>query len=364
MSQPLLRDDLAVRPDSFARDPYPSSLDGFCPSGEQTCARAGKRVVLKRVDPLSAAGSRAEWVGAKRQRQASQRQLHGLRLDRASLPARKACGAQRWQQFAFAIMGFESAMRVAANHVACLRGLLRVGPRATQAQSPKPRRELGCSRGLFRQRGVRIAEKLGQAPSDGCVVSSGVFLAERGGQYSEQVVCPRRSAVAQKQPGSLEVVNMRDALQEPVLGSTFDAELALHKGIGSERRAQHDETLLILGQRPIPNPYRITALGLEVPDALRFLASGIPGFGFGAVEADARMLPQGDLDVVLIQLEDPPRCSNDVDVVQEGKKQLCHPGAVIGQLAEHRARPGRTAHLCKAARLRTLLAPPWSSSQD
>ena len=68
---------------------------------------------------------------------------------------------------------------------------------------------------------------------------------------------------------------MHDALQEPVLGSTFDAELALHKGIGSERRAQRDETLLILGQRPIPDPNRITALGLEVPDALRFFASGM-----------------------------------------------------------------------------------------
>ena len=67
VSQPLLRDDLAVRPESFARDPHPSSLDRFCPSGKQTCAGAGKRVVPKRVDPLSAAGSRAASVGAKRQ---------------------------------------------------------------------------------------------------------------------------------------------------------------------------------------------------------------------------------------------------------------------------------------------------------
>ena len=73
-----------------------------------------------------------------------------------------------------------------------------ISPRATQAKSPKPRRELGCTCGLFRQRGVRIAEKLGQAPSDSCVVSSGVFLAECGGQYSQQAVCPRRSAVAQR----------------------------------------------------------------------------------------------------------------------------------------------------------------------
>ena len=131
-----------------------------------------------------------------------------------------------------------------------------IGPRATQAKSPKPRRELGCTCGLFRKRGVRIAEKLGQAPSDSCVVSSGVFLTERGGQYSQQVVCPRRSAVAQKQPGSLEVVNMRDALKE--------------------------------------------------------------------VEADARMLPQGNLDV-LMQLEDTLRRSNDVDVVQEGKNGFAIP---------------------------------------
>ena len=48
---------------------------------------------------------------------------------------------------------------------------------------------------------------------------------------------------------------------------------------------------------------------------------GIPGLGFGAVEADARMLPQGDLDV-LIQLEDPLRCSNDV---QEGKNGFAIP---------------------------------------
>ena len=45
VSQPLLRDDLAVRPNSLARDPDPSSLDSFCPSGKQTCAGAGKRVV-------------------------------------------------------------------------------------------------------------------------------------------------------------------------------------------------------------------------------------------------------------------------------------------------------------------------------
>ena len=50
-------------------------------------------------------------------------------------------------------------------------------PSCNAAQVPKPRRELGSSRGLFRQRGVRIAEKLGQAPSDSCVVSSGEFLA-------------------------------------------------------------------------------------------------------------------------------------------------------------------------------------------
>ena len=73
-----------------------------------------------------------------------------------------------------------------------------VGPRAAQAKSPKPRRKLGCTCGVFRQRGVRIAEKPGQAPRDSSVVTSGVFFAERGGQHAQQVICPRRSAVAQQ----------------------------------------------------------------------------------------------------------------------------------------------------------------------
>ena len=47
------------------------------------------------------------------------------------------------------------------------------GPRATQAKAPKPRCELGCRHGVFRQRSVRIAEKPGQAPSNSRVVASG-----------------------------------------------------------------------------------------------------------------------------------------------------------------------------------------------
>ena len=125
---------------------------------------------------------------------------------------------------------------------------------------------------------------------------------------------------------------MRHALQQPVLGNTFDAELALHEGVGSERRAQRDETLLIQGQqRPIPDPNRVTALGLELPDALWFLSCGIPGLSFGVVEADARMLPQSDFHV-LIQLEHPSGCINDIDVVQEGENGFAVP-AVTGQLA-------------------------------
>ena len=69
--------------------------------------------------------------------------------------------------------------------------------------------QTACTCGVFRQRGVRIAEKPGQAPRDSCVVTSGVFFAECAGQ----LICPRRRAVAQEQPGGLEVLNVRDALQ-------------------------------------------------------------------------------------------------------------------------------------------------------
>ena len=64
------------------------------------------------------------------------------------------------------------------------------GLRTAKAKSPKPRRrELGCTCGVFRQRGVRTAEKPGQARRDSGVVTSGVFFAERGGQHAQQVIC-------------------------------------------------------------------------------------------------------------------------------------------------------------------------------
>ena len=143
----------------------------------------------------------------------------------------------------------------------------------------------------------------------GCPGAAGVATFALGGLVGGQTWPAQRSAVTQSN-------------QE-----AWKSELVLHEGIGSKWCARRDGTLLILGQSPPnPRPRPGTAIWLEVSDASWFLASSVAGVGCGAIEEDARMLPQRDCDLV-VQLADPLRCSNNVDLVQVGKNgfvlELC-----------------------------------------
>ena len=50
------------------------------------------------------------------------------------------------------------------------------------------------------------------------------------------------------------------------------------------------------------------------------------------------MLPQGDFDLV-VRVADPFRCSNDVDVVQEGKNSVAVPELCLDSLQGTMLRP-------------------------
>ena len=90
-----------------------------------------------------------------------------------------------------------------------------------------------------------------------------------------------------EQSGSLQVVEVRNALQEAVVLDALVPELMVDDVMVAERGSQHGEALALGGEGPITNPNRLDAAS-EVGDCWQVLPGGIPDATFALVEADSR----------------------------------------------------------------------------
>ena len=86
-----------------------------------------------------------------------------------------------------------------------------------EAESTKAQSEVRSASRPRRQRGIRMAEKRGEAVGHDCIVLICIFGCGGHGQGTQEVVCVRAGAIAQQQPRGLRVLDAGDALEETVM---------------------------------------------------------------------------------------------------------------------------------------------------
>ena len=161
-----------------------------------------------------------------------------------------------------------------------------VGAGAAQAEPTEPLRELGCPHCGGGQGGVKL-EQAGKALCDGRVVVCCVSSCQVRGQYAQQVVSSGGCATLEQQPCGLQVIKVRDALQQAVMLSALALEVTGNKIVVAERRSQHGETLTVGWEGPVSDPDRLVSVTSEVGDSRRLLPGSIPDASLAFVETDS-----------------------------------------------------------------------------
>ena len=109
---------------------------------------------------------------------------------------------------------------------------------------------------------------------------AGIRSGEGRREGAKQIVGARACAMPEQKPCSLQVLNGRDPLNQPIVFITLGLQLALDVRLTADGGTENDEALLGLRERPIPDPHGIAPFVLQLGDLPRFLARCIPDTGF------------------------------------------------------------------------------------
>ena len=94
------------------------------------------------------------------------------------------------------------------------------------------------------------------------------------------------------QPGRLlQVLDSRDALEQPVVLITLELQLSLDVRFIANRSTQNDDALLLWRERPTPYPDSVASFLLQIGNVPRLLACCIP-------------------NIPLLRKLNPPRCNH------------------------------------------------------
>ena len=165
-----------------------------------------------------------------------------------------------------------------------------VGAGTAQAQPTEPLGELGCPDSAGGE-GAFELEQVGEALRDGRVMGCCVGSCQVRGQYAQQVVSSGGCARLEQQPRGLQVIKVRDALQQAVMLRALALEVMGNESVVAERRAQHGEALALGREGPVSNPDGLAGITSEVGDCRRLLPSSVPDASLAFVEADSCTVP-------------------------------------------------------------------------
>ena len=165
-----------------------------------------------------------------------------------------------------------------------------VGAGTAQAQPTEPLGELGCPDSAGGE-GAFELEQVGEALRDGRVMGCCVGSCQVRGQYAQQVVSSGGCARLEQQPRGLQVIKVRDALQQAVMLRALALEVMGNESVVAERRAQHGEALALGREGPVSNPDGLAGITSEVGDCRRLLPNSVPDASLAFVEADSCTVP-------------------------------------------------------------------------
>ena len=143
-----------------------------------------------------------------------------------------------------------------------------------EAESIKAQSEVRSVSRPRRQRGIRMAEKHGEAVGHDCIVLICIFGCGGHGQGTQEVVCVRAGAIVQEQPRGLRVLDARDAL-ETVMFRVLELPSLLDVRVTAKGRAKDRQSLFVRWQRPVPDPDLGILVKLQGGDSGRLLAGGV-----------------------------------------------------------------------------------------
>ena len=200
-----------------------------------------------------------------------------------------------------------------------------VGGGSAEAKTPKPLREPGGAQAVGWQGASPCSRSVARQRATAASCASAYVAVRWGGKMRsrmQQIVCARRGAGLEQKPGSLQVVEAGQALEEPVVVLAFLLEVPRDKGVVPEGGSEHGEPLVFRRERPVPNPDgRRPITAAEVCDAAGLLTSGVPDARFALMESDPRVVPQGGGKGV-VQRADALRGRDYVDVIKEREDGL------------------------------------------